>query len=96
MPDRWPQRDGHVWLPGLFGCRSCRPLLPPLLQARDGHQWLHDALTRLHDERVVCVHVQRDATLQRPLGGPVGAAREGEDEASRKARPAIAHGESAR
>jgi hypothetical protein len=37
---------------------------------RDGHPWLQTVLSNLESERVVCVRVRREATLQRPLTKP--------------------------
>ena len=69
-----------------------RQLAPAAVAARDGHPWLQSALEKLEQERVVCVRVTREATVQRPvLGGAPPAEGEG-DAASKKpagAAPAL-------
>ena len=44
-----------------------RDLSPASVAAREGHGWLESALTDLQQQPVVCVRVQREMTLQRPL-----------------------------
>ena len=53
-----------------------RQMAPAAIAARDGHPWLQSSLERLASERVVCVRVTRDMTVQRPLGQMNGQASE--------------------
>ena len=46
------------------------------LAARDGHPWLQAALDDLKGEKVVCVRIAREATLQRPLTAAGGSPEE--------------------
>ena len=49
-----------------------RQMAPAAVAARDGHPWLQESLVSLERERMVCVRVTRDATMQRVLGDPAG------------------------
>lgn len=61
-----------------------RQMVPAAVAARDGHPWLQGALEKLlTEERVVCVRVHREATMQRPLGA--AAAGRGGDAAHAEA-----------
>ena len=67
------QHDPHALL-----MQDERQLAPAAVAARDGHPWLKTGLDRLANERVVCVRVHREATMQRVLHSR--DAREGDDE----------------
>ena len=75
-PAHWASASGHVEALELLLAEDAQSLLMKderqmacaALAARDGHPWLHDALDRLGRERVVCVRVHREATLQKGFG----------------------------
>lgn len=54
-----------------------RQMAPSAIAARDGHPWLETALSSLERERVVCVRVRREATMQRPLAAVRAEAADG-------------------
>lgn len=71
------QHDPHALL-----MQDERQLAPAAVAARDGHPWLQSALERLEGERMVCVRVIRDATMQRVLGSRPAADEEATHEAT--------------
>jgi hypothetical protein len=91
LPAHWAAASGHTEVlelllhhdPTALLMQDERQMVPAAVAARDGHPWLHDALGRLERERVVCVRVTRDATVQRVFSGTEGGA--GADEPSRAA-----------
>jgi hypothetical protein len=75
-PAHWAAASGHTAAlevllsddPHALMMEDERQMAPAAVAAKDGHPWLRDALGRLQNERVVCVNVHREVTLQRPLG----------------------------
>ncbi len=59
-----------------------RELAPAAVAARDGHIWLQHALEKLEREKVVCVRVHRETTMQRPLASAAGGGERGGDQIS--------------
>ena len=76
-PAHWAAASGHTAAleallaedPAALIMEDERQMAPAAVAARDGHPWLQAALSRLETERVVCVRVRREATLQRPIDG---------------------------
>ena len=76
-PAHWAAASGHTEAleallhhdPHALLMEDERQMALAALAARDGHPWLQTSLKKLETERVVCVRVRREATLQRPIGG---------------------------
>lgn len=74
-PAHWAASSGHTRAleallhrdPHALMLEDERQMGLAAVAARDGHPWLRTALTNLQSERVVCVRVRREVTLQRPL-----------------------------
>lgn len=74
-PAHWAAASGHTGALELLLAEDPHALLLEderdmslaALAARDGHPWLQSALEGLREEKVVCVRISREATLQRPL-----------------------------
>eukprot|EP00322_Chrysochromulina_rotalis_P026402 CAMPEP_0115856380 /NCGR_PEP_ID=MMETSP0287-20121206/15023_1 /TAXON_ID=412157 /ORGANISM="Chrysochromulina rotalis, Strain UIO044" /LENGTH=164 /DNA_ID=CAMNT_0003310553 /DNA_START=1 /DNA_END=496 /DNA_ORIENTATION=- len=77
VPAHWAAASGHTETlellladdPHALVLADEREMSLATLAARDGHPWLQQALEGLASEKVVCVKVLREATLQRPLDG---------------------------
>ena len=79
-PAHWAAASGHegalsellVEDPHALMMEDERQMAPAAVAARDGHPWLQESLVSLERERMVCVRVTRDATMQRVLGDAAG------------------------